>query len=160
MGGRFSGDAASGAQTGRATPWLMRAQLVVSDAREDLGELTRLAGLEPTAFLRPGDVVRERPLRVHQWRLESGADARGAILDDHVDALADLIGDHINTLAAALRELDPASVELEVVLQTMDEAPPVRLSVDGVDILAQLRASLRVETVIEPDYGFLDDDES
>lgn len=156
---RFAGDADLHTRTALETPWLMRATLVVSDPHDDLSALTRLAGLEPTALLRPGDIVDESPVRVHQWRLDTGADARGAILEDHVEALADLIGDHINTLAAALREIDPAHVELEVNLRFFDEAPPVRLSADGVDILAQLHASLRLKLTPEVDYAFLDEDD-
>lgn len=156
---QFAADLDVQTRSARATPWLMRATLVVSDPHDDLSALTRLAGLEPTALLRPGDVVLDAPVRSHQWRLDTNADARGALLEDHVESLADLIGDHINTLAAALREIDPAHVALEVTLQVADEAPDVRISADGVDILAQLRAGLRVRMIQEPDYGFLDEED-
>ena len=158
--GRIAGEVGAAAQPGLETPWLMRASLVVSDPHDDLSALTRLAGLEPTLRLAPGDVLADRPIRAHQWRLDSGVDPRGALLDDHVEGLADLIGDHINTLAAALREIDPAHVELEVTLHVADEAPLVSLTADGVDILGQLRAGLRLFFIQEPDYGFLDEDES
>lgn len=155
--GRFAGDVDLATRAVGEAPWLMSAALVVSDPHDDLSALTRLAGLEPTAMLGPGDVIDDAPVRGHQWRLDTGADARGALLEDHVESLADLIGDHINTLAAALREIDPAHVELEVRLRFVEHAPPIRLTADDIDILGQLRAGVRVRAIVEPDYGFLDE---
>lgn len=139
-------------------PWTMSASLVVSDPRNNLVNLTHLAQLEPSLMLSPGDVHNGEALREHQWRLDTGADPRGALLEDHVESLADLLGDHLDTLAQALKTADPAHIQLEAVLRYVDEAPLVRLSPASIEILAQLRAGLKMHVCLEDDYSFLDED--
>jgi hypothetical protein len=138
-------------------PWMLHAALVVADPRQELSAVTRLAGLEPTTLLRPGDVVRDEPILEHQWRLETGADPRGGLLEEHVDALASLVGDHLDTLAQAIRDVDAAHVHFEAVLRFVDVHPPLRLSGDSVAILARLGAGLRVSVLVEADFSFLDE---